>query len=72
MCTIVLAMRLHFHRTCVLLFAQVYGVLVSGRIITGVAVGLFSSTIFLYSSELSPPHIRGKLASSNQVIEILL
>ena len=39
-----------------------------GRIITGLAVGLYSSTIFLYSAELSPPHIRGKLATCNQLM----
>ncbi len=47
--------------------AQVFGLLVTGRVVTGVAVGAFSSTIFLYSAELSPPHIRGKLAGANQV-----
>ena len=47
--------------------ASSYAALVLGRLVTGVAVGLYSSTIFLYSAELSPPHIRGKLATSNQV-----
>ena len=45
---------------------QTFDVFILGRIVTGVGVGLFSSTIFLYSSELSPPHIRGRLATANQ------
>lgn len=44
-------------------FAQ----LCAGRLITGLAIGLFSSTGPMYISELAPPAIRGSLVTVNQV-----
>ena len=38
-----------------------------GRLITGLSIGLFSSTAPLYIAELSPPAVRGKLVTVNQV-----
>lgn len=38
------------------------GCLVFGRIISGVGVGLLSTIVPIYQSEISPPHNRGKLA----------
>jgi len=37
-------------------------VLIIGRLITGVGVGLLSTTVPIYQTEISPPHNRGKLA----------
>jgi sugar porter (SP) family MFS transporter len=38
-----------------------------GRLVTGLAIGLFSSTAPMYISELAPPAIRGTLVTVNQV-----
>lgn len=43
-------------------FAQKMSHLVLGRIISGVGVGLLSTIVPIYQSEISPPHNRGKLA----------
>jgi len=44
-------------------FAQ----LAAGRFLTGMVVGVFSSTVPMYIAELSPPAIRGALVTVNQV-----
>ena len=41
--------------------------LVVGRVLTGMVVGVFSSTVPMYVAELSPPAIRGSLVTVNQV-----
>lgn len=42
------------------------GMLVAGRVISGIAVGLASSCVPLYQSEIAPPAIRGRLVSMQQ------
>ncbi|KAF8754587.1 Permeases of the major facilitator superfamily [Rhizoctonia solani] len=42
------------------------GMLVVGRIISGFAIGLASSTVPLYQSEITPPAIRGRMVSLQQ------
>jgi sugar porter (SP) family MFS transporter len=42
--------------------------LVIGRVIVGVAIGVASFTAPLYISEVSPPNVRGKLVSLNQLM----
>ena len=42
-----------------------FGELLAGRCIVGVAVGLASSTVPMYISELAPPSVRGLLVSIN-------
>jgi len=42
------------------------GMLVVGRIISGLAIGLASSTVPLYQSEITPPAIRGRMVSLQQ------
>ncbi|KAL5357663.1 putative high-affinity hexose transporter [Aspergillus floccosus] len=46
--------------------AATIAMLIAGRVIAGLAVGLMSSTIPVYCSEVSPPRIRGFLASMQQ------
>ncbi|EPQ50344.1 general substrate transporter [Gloeophyllum trabeum ATCC 11539] len=46
--------------------AQNRGMLVVGRIISGLSVGLASSVVPLYQSEITPPAIRGRLVSMQQ------
>ncbi|GAV46838.1 hypothetical protein ZYGR_0A04360 [Zygosaccharomyces rouxii] len=43
-------------------FAGGIGYLIAGRLISGVGVGLLSTIVPIYQSEISPPHNRGKLA----------
>lgn len=40
--------------------------LVAGRVISGIAVGLASAVVPLYQSEITAPHIRGRLVSMQQ------
>ncbi|KAJ5267061.1 hypothetical protein N7478_009869 [Penicillium angulare] len=40
--------------------------LIAGRLIAGLAIGLMSATIPVYCSEIAPPRIRGLLASMQQ------
>ena len=42
------------------------GMLVLGRIISGIAVGLASAVVPLYQSEITAPAIRGRLVSMQQ------
>ncbi|KAJ7249944.1 general substrate transporter [Mycena rebaudengoi] len=42
------------------------GMLVVGRIISGIAVGLASTVVPIYQSEITAPHIRGRLVSLQQ------
>ncbi|TFK47455.1 general substrate transporter [Heliocybe sulcata] len=42
------------------------GMLVAGRVISGLSVGLASSVVPLYQSEITPPAIRGRLVSMQQ------
>ncbi|AQZ17373.1 YDL199C [Zygosaccharomyces parabailii] len=43
-------------------FAGEIGHLIAGRLISGLGVGLLSTIVPIYQSEISPPHNRGKLA----------
>jgi MFS family permease len=42
------------------------GMLVAGRVISGISVGIASSCVPLYQSEITPPAIRGRLVSMQQ------
>ncbi|KAB8072996.1 general substrate transporter [Aspergillus leporis] len=46
--------------------ATTVAMLIAGRVIAGMAVGLMSSVIPVYCSEVSPPRIRGVLGSMQQ------
>ena len=49
-------------------FAQTMNWLSIGRFVVGVAIGVASFTAPLYISEISPPGVRGKLVSLNQLM----
>jgi sugar porter (SP) family MFS transporter len=46
--------------------AQNRGMLVAGRVISGISVGIASTTVPLYQSEIAEPRIRGRLVSLQQ------
>ncbi len=39
-----------------------YGLMIVGRVVSGIGVGALSTIVPVYQSEISPPHNRGKLA----------
>ena len=43
------------------------GMLVAGRVVSGIAVGLASAVVPLYQSEITAPAIRGRLVSMQQI-----
>jgi MFS family permease len=47
--------------------ADGYSQLVAGRILTGMCIGIFSSTAPMFISELAPPAMRGRLGAVNQL-----
>lgn len=48
-------------------FAPTLEVLIAGRIVIGIAIGIASFTVPLYLSEISPSKVRGTLVSLNQL-----
>ncbi|MEA2445789.1 MAG: transporter, family, galactose:H+ symporter [Thermoleophilales bacterium] len=66
--TLIAAAVVFLVATTITVVAQSYGVLVAGRAITGVAVGMASSTIPVYLSEIAPPEARGRLVTMNQLM----
>jgi len=65
--TLILATTLYLGSVAIEHWALGYGMLVAGRVVTGVAIGTLSSTVPMYIAELSPPHLRGTLVTLNQV-----
>ena len=65
--TLILACLVYIGAVAVSYYSNGFGMLAWGRLQTGIAIGLFSSTAPMYIAELSPPHIRGKLVTVNQV-----
>jgi MFS family permease len=46
--------------------SQALGLIVAGRLIAGLGVGLISATIIMYLSEICPRKVRGALVSGYQ------
>ena len=40
--------------------------LVAGRVVSGLSVGIASATVPIYQSEITPPAIRGRLVAMQQ------
>jgi sugar porter (SP) family MFS transporter len=66
--TLIVAAVVFLVATAVTVVAQSYGVLVAGRALSGVAVGIASSAIPVYLSEIAPPDARGRLVTINQLM----
>ncbi|KAG2214132.1 hypothetical protein INT46_001866 [Mucor plumbeus] len=52
----------------ILALAPNYGVLLFGRVVVGLAVGIASMIVPVYVSELSPKHLRGRLNTLNTLV----
>jgi len=52
-------------------FDQNRGMLVVGRIISGISVGLSSAVVPIYQSEITAPRIRGRIVSLQQWLAII-
>ena len=65
--TLIIACCIYGGAVAVSITAASFVQLFAGRLVTGLAIGLFSSTAPMYISELAPPRIRGMLVTVNQV-----
>jgi SP family myo-inositol transporter-like MFS transporter 13 len=52
----------------ILALARSYGVLLFGRVVVGIAVGIASMIVPVYVSELAPKRIRGRLTTLNTLV----
>ncbi len=66
--TLVFDSLLYLTATLLLIEAESYGLLLSGRLLVGFAIGLASITVPLYIAEIAPPESRGRLVSLNQLL----
>lgn len=66
--TLMLTVILFLIGTFVISSAADFGALMTGRLITGAAIGVASLTVPLYIAEISPPESRGMLVSLNQLM----
>lgn len=65
--TLFLTLALFFIGVLMLTKAEGFDTLLTGRFITGLAVGIVSMAVPLYIAEMSPPEHRGALVSLNQL-----
>jgi len=66
--TLALCCAAYIAATLVSFTAQSYLQLAAGRVLTGLSIGVFSSTTPMYIAELAPPARRGQLVTMNQVM----
>jgi MFS transporter, SP family, galactose:H+ symporter len=66
--TLILDAAVFIAGTAIAVAAPDYGALLVGRALTGIAVGSTLATVPLYLSEISPPSVRGRLVTANQVM----
>jgi sugar porter (SP) family MFS transporter len=66
--TLFLTVFLYLMATFCLLDAMHFGVVLIGRFVAGIAVGIASVTVPLYIAEISPPKKRGALVAINQLM----
>lgn len=64
--SLILSCIVYIGATIVSYSANSFAMLAGGRLQTGFAIGIFSSTVPMYIAELSPPSIRGKFVTVNQ------
>ncbi len=65
--TILLSALIFILGASIIAAAPTFTIVILGRAVTGLAVGLISLTAPLYISEISPPHYRGRLVSLFQL-----
>ena len=65
--TLVLASLVYIASALLSHWAVDFAMLAGARLLTGVSIGVFSSTVPMYIAELAPPQLRGTLVTLNQV-----
>src|SRR3954451_15619319 len=65
--TIILLAVLFFTGTLFVVFSPGFGILVTGRVLLGLAVGGASTVVPVYLAELSPYEIRGSITGRNEL-----
>ena len=65
--TLALCCAAYIAAALVSFLSQSYAQLAAGRVLTGLSIGVFSSTAPMYIAELAPPAQRGQLVTVNQV-----
>jgi MFS family permease len=65
--TIILLATLFFAGTLFVVFSPGFGILVTGRILLGLAVGGASTVVPVYLAELAPYEIRGSITGRNEL-----
>ena len=65
--TLVLASVVYIASALLAHWSVGFAMLAGARLLTGVSIGVFSSTVPMYIAELAPPQLRGTLVTLNQV-----
>lgn len=66
--TILLSAAIFFVAALLMAFAPNFDLLILGRLLVGIAIGIASLSVPMYVSELSPPKIRGVCVALNQLM----
>ena len=65
--TLILASCIYLGSAAMAHWATGFATFAGARLVTGVSIGIFSSTVPMYIAELAPPQLRGTLVTLNQV-----